>query len=92
MIRDIGESVCFNPSDPGKKAEVKLPKSNVLQFFLDGGSIVSARPSGTEPKIKFYVNCVIAKNKNLNFAKQEAQALCAAIEAEIHALLQSAKA
>jgi phosphoglucomutase len=31
-----------------------LPKSNVLQFVTDDGSKISARPSGTEPKIKFY--------------------------------------
>jgi phosphoglucomutase len=31
-----------------------LPKSNVLQFVLEDGSKISARPSGTEPKIKFY--------------------------------------
>ncbi|MBS1573654.1 MAG: phospho-sugar mutase, partial [Bacteroidetes bacterium] len=31
-----------------------LPKSNVLQFILADGSKISARPSGTEPKIKFY--------------------------------------
>lgn len=31
-----------------------LPKSNVLQFYTESGSVVSARPSGTEPKIKFY--------------------------------------
>ena len=33
-----------------------FPKSNVLQFLLTDGSKVSARPSGTEPKIKFYVS------------------------------------
>ena len=33
---------------------IQLPKSNVLQFLLDDGSIISVRPSGTEPKIKFY--------------------------------------
>ncbi len=33
---------------------VELPKSNVLQFFLEDGSKISMRPSGTEPKIKFY--------------------------------------
>ncbi|MBP1646119.1 MAG: phosphoglucomutase [Bacteroidetes bacterium] len=38
-----------------KKEEVlDFPKSNVLQFFLEDGSKVSVRPSGTEPKIKFY--------------------------------------
>lgn len=33
---------------------INLPKSNVLQFFTEDGSKVSVRPSGTEPKIKFY--------------------------------------
>jgi len=33
---------------------IDLPKSNVLQFFLEDGSKISMRPSGTEPKIKFY--------------------------------------
>ncbi|MCI2081668.1 MAG: phospho-sugar mutase [Bacteroidales bacterium] len=32
-----------------------LPKSNVLQFVSENGSVVSVRPSGTEPKIKFYL-------------------------------------
>jgi len=34
--------------------DISLPKSNVLQFMTQDGSIVSIRPSGTEPKIKFY--------------------------------------
>ncbi len=38
----------------GKEWKIELPKSNVLQFILEDGSIISARPSGTEPKIKFY--------------------------------------
>jgi phosphoglucomutase len=38
----------------GKTTPITLPKSNVLQFVLDDGSKISARPSGTEPKIKFY--------------------------------------
>lgn len=33
---------------------IDLPSSNVLQFFTEDGSIISARPSGTEPKVKFY--------------------------------------
>ncbi|MBL7763448.1 MAG: phospho-sugar mutase, partial [Chitinophagaceae bacterium] len=33
---------------------IELPKSNVLQFITADGSKISARPSGTEPKIKFY--------------------------------------
>jgi len=38
----------------GKEIVLDLPKSNVLQFFLEDGSRISVRPSGTEPKIKYY--------------------------------------
>ncbi|MEN8225949.1 MAG: phospho-sugar mutase [Bacteroidota bacterium] len=38
----------------GTESTIDLPKSNVLQFFLEDGSKISMRPSGTEPKIKFY--------------------------------------
>lgn len=38
----------------GEKQSIDLPRSNVLQFLMVDGSKVSARPSGTEPKIKFY--------------------------------------
>lgn len=47
----------------GDEWEIKLPKSNVLQFILEDGTKISARPSGTEPKIKFYfsVNTTLSK-------------------------------
>ncbi len=38
----------------GESWDIQLPKSNVLQFILADGTKISARPSGTEPKIKFY--------------------------------------
>lgn len=38
----------------GQKHPIDLPKSDVLQFITKDGSVISARPSGTEPKIKFY--------------------------------------
>jgi phosphoglucomutase len=38
----------------GSVSTIDQPKSNVLQFLLEDGSIISIRPSGTEPKIKFY--------------------------------------
>eukprot|EP01035_Chromulina_nebulosa_P048870 gene48870-66339_t len=38
----------------GEEWKLEWPQSNVLQFLLADGSKVSARPSGTEPKIKFY--------------------------------------
>jgi phosphoglucomutase len=38
----------------GEKKKIDMLKSDVLQFFLEDGSKISVRPSGTEPKIKFY--------------------------------------
>jgi phosphoglucomutase len=38
----------------GKRSPIQMEKSNVLQFITEDGSKISARPSGTEPKIKFY--------------------------------------
>ena len=46
-----------------------LPFSNVLQFTLEEGSIVTVRPSGTEPKIKFYISCCEESGSELNKAK-----------------------
>jgi phosphoglucomutase len=40
--------------ETGASWKIDLPASNVLQFVLEDGSKISARPSGTEPKIKFY--------------------------------------
>lgn len=40
----------------GTESAINLPKSNVLQFMTADGTKVSARPSGTEPKIKFYIS------------------------------------
>jgi phosphoglucomutase len=40
--------------ETGDVSKIDLPTSNVLQFITEDGGIISARPSGTEPKIKFY--------------------------------------
>lgn len=50
----------------GETEKIDLPSSNVLQFFTEDGSIISARPSGTEPKIKFYcsVNASLASKED----------------------------
>ena len=51
--------------------QIDIPKSNVLIFYTKDGSKIAMRPSGTEPKIKFYLsvnsqtkNCVVAKKNN----------------------------
>jgi phosphoglucomutase len=94
MIRDVERSVTFDPADPKDVKKISLPKSNVLQFFLEGGTIVSARPSGTEPKIKFYINTDIPvaghSDAGLAAARKEAAALCDAISSEIKATLDAA--
>ena len=52
-IRDYLEQASTNCLT-GAKTSLNLPQSNVLQFLLEDGSKISVRPSGTEPKIKFY--------------------------------------
>lgn len=52
-IKDYQSSISKNVKT-GDETPINLPKSNVLQFFTEDGSKISVRPSGTEPKIKFY--------------------------------------
>ena len=56
----------------GKKSEINLIKSDVLQFFLADGTKISIRPSGTEPKIKFYfsVNTMLASVEKFEEAER----------------------
>ncbi len=60
-VRDY-ETQCVTEIATGKSHKLDLPKSNVLQFILEDGTKISARPSGTEPKIKYYfsVNTALA--------------------------------
>lgn len=73
----------------------KLPKSNVLQFYLESGTIVSARPSGTEPKIKFYINSMVSAGNGsdawLDEAKDKACKLCDGITSDIQKIIDQAK-
>ncbi len=52
--KEMAGSPVVKVVDYNKPEETGLPKSNVLQFFNEAGDVVSVRPSGTEPKIKFY--------------------------------------
>lgn len=52
----------------GETKEIALPKSDVIQFILEDGTYVTARPSGTEPKIKYYI-CVVDSTKEKSLAK-----------------------
>lgn len=57
----------------GEKAKLDFPASDVLQFILDDGSKVSVRPSGTEPKIKFYISVNTALPSQDKFIEKTAE-------------------
>lgn len=59
--KTIGGSSVVKVVDYNEPEKTGLPKSNVLQFFTEDRSVISVRPSGTEPKIKFYVGVVSGK-------------------------------
>ena len=49
-----------------KKEPLNLPKSNVVKLYLEDGSVLTVRPSGTEPKVKFYVGTVLKEKPKDN--------------------------
>ena len=55
MMEDYQTSVATNLLT-GEKETMSIPKSDVLIYYTEEGSKIAARPSGTEPKIKFYVS------------------------------------
>jgi phosphoglucomutase len=54
-VVDVKESKVYDLVK-GSEETLALDKSNVIQFYLEDGSKISARPSGTEPKIKYYIS------------------------------------
>ena len=56
-----------------EQTKIELPKSNVLQFITEDGSKISARPSGTEPKIKFYFSVNTSLGKVEDYDAKDAQ-------------------
>ena len=68
----------------GETWAIQLPKSNVLQFITEDGSKISARPSGTEPKIKFYFSVNTTLDHKAAFDEKFNQ-----LEAKIQGIIQS---
>jgi len=66
--------------------KIQLPKSNVLQFILQDGSKISARPSGTEPKIKFYFSVFSSLADAASFETAQAE-----LEARIKGIIADMK-
>jgi len=76
-IEDYEKGIALNHD--GSKEKLTLPQEEVVRLFFDDGSWIAVRPSGTEPKIKFYVEAVSkedqglhAKTMNLSKALQKA--------------------
>ncbi|MDR1210637.1 MAG: phospho-sugar mutase, partial [Spirochaetaceae bacterium] len=86
-IRDVLESLWIIPGKGKGTEKVSLPKSDVLQFYLEDGTVVSARPSGTEPKIKFYATSCTKVTGSLGEAKAEAAKKLGAIKRDIRKVI-----
>ncbi len=70
QVFDYQSSVLQNIKT-GEKQPINLPKSNVLQFLTDDGTKITMRPSGTEPKIKYYFSVKAPFDKNKSYEAQK---------------------
>ncbi len=84
-IKDYQTSTNHNLEN-GTTTAIDLPKSNVLQFFTENGYKVSVRPSGTEPKIKFYFGIKGELKRKKDFDKVNAH-----LEAQIEEIIRELK-
>ena len=71
MMEDYKSSVAKNLLT-GEEEIMNMPKSNVLIYYTEDGSKICARPSGTEPKIKFYISVNTELDAVENFSEVEA--------------------
>ena len=76
-FRDYDRDVARDPAT-GQERPTGLPKSNVLYFDLTNDSWCCARPSGTEPKIKFYMG---VKGNSIEDANEKVEKLTEALKA-----------
>ena len=69
-LKDFKEQTCLVVSKNEKKVMDDIPKSNVLIFYTEDGTKVCVRPSGTEPKIKFYVSVKDSISSEADFVEK----------------------
>ena len=74
-------------AEGGDPERLALPAQNMLAFALEGGSRVMVRPSGTEPKLKVYIDVTVPVAESLDAAREDANVLGARLAAEMLALL-----
>ena len=78
IVKDFQEQTSLNMMNHEKSVMDEIPKSNVLIYYTEDGTKVCVRPSGTEPKIKFYVSV-----KDQIASKEEFKAKAAALGQKI---------
>jgi phosphoglucomutase len=83
LVKDYKTGKAKNMLD-GSESVIELPASDVLQFFTEDGSKISVRPSGTEPKIKFYFGVKGNLDKRENYDLVDA-----ALEEQIKKVMES---
>jgi phosphomannomutase len=85
-VRDFLEGEKRTPD--GRTEKIEFPPSNVLTFDLEGGDRIVARPSGTEPKIKYYVDVktLPARGESLAAARARGEARLQALKAAFVAI------
>ena len=78
-VRDYKKQL-INNFETGKETKIELPKSDVVILVLESGSTVAIRPSGTEPKCKFYIGLVSKNKKDVEDSKVFYDELLKALE------------
>ena len=84
-IEDYNTSVAKNVIT-GEEKNIDIPKSNVLIYETEDGTRIAARPSGTEPKVKFYISTNTKLDKAENY-----KAVAASLDAKIQSILSELK-
>ncbi len=70
LIEDYQLSISKN-LQTNEETTIDIPKSNVLIYYTENGSKIALRPSGTEPKIKFYISVNTDLDNSSDFATTE---------------------
>ncbi|HOM92584.1 MAG TPA: phospho-sugar mutase [Rectinema sp.] len=84
--RDVKASTEWDRN--GRIRKIDLPKSDVIQWRLEDGTLLTVRPSGTEPKIKYYILCH-DHNSDLSLSKEITRKKISIIEQAITAMVDS---
>ncbi len=89
-LRDYRDGTTRLPQGAAVEKNITLPSSNVIQLLLSDESIITARPSGTEPKIKFYASCCSRPGTALTAARQEVELRMNSITEALNRLIEEA--